>query len=102
MAGRRNKGSRRQVTIAAKGRERTVPLTKGGVDKCTSSKRNPVGTRCVSLGCSSNIINLEVQEEPRVSCFELTPCPEYERRIDANLTRQPSCKEAERTLFINQ
>ena len=54
------------------------------------------------LGCSSNIINLEVQEEPRVSCFELTPCPEYERRTDANLTRQPSCKEAERTLFINQ
>ena len=53
-------------------------------------------------GMLLNIINLEVQEEPRVSCFELTPCPGYERRIDANLTRQPSCKEAERTLFINQ
>ena len=90
------------MTFAAKGRERTVPLTRGGVEECTSSRRNPVGTRCVSLGCSSNIINLEVQEELRVSCFELTPCPEYERRIDANLTRQPSCKEAERTLFINQ
>ena len=90
------------MTFAAKGRERTVPLTRGGVENCTSSRRNPVGTRCVSLGCSSNIINLEVQEEPRVSCFELTPCPEDERRNDADLTRRPSCKEAERTLFINQ
>ena len=87
------------MTFAAKGRERTVPLTRGGVEECTSSRRNPVGTRCVSLGCSSNIINLEVHEEPLVSCFELTPCPEYERRIDADLTRQTSCKEAERTFL---
>ena len=57
------------MTVAAKGRERTVPLTKGGVEECTSSNRNPVGTRCVSLGCSSNIINLEVHEEPLDSCF---------------------------------
>ena len=62
------------MTIAAKGRERTVPLTRGGVEECTSSKRNPVGTRCVSLGCSSNIINLEVQEEPLVSCFLSSHC----------------------------
>ena len=32
-------------------------------------------------------------------CCELTLCPEYERRLDANLTRQTSCKEAERTFL---
>ena len=64
------------MTFAAKGRERTVPLTRGGVEECTGSRRNTTGTRCVSLGCSSKLIHLEVHDEPLVSFYrELTLCP---------------------------
>ena len=36
----------------------------------------PYGTRCVSLGCSSKLIHLEVHDEPLVSFYrELTLCP---------------------------
>ena len=67
MAGRRNKGSRRQLTLAAKGRERTVPLTRGVWKNAPVPEGTPYGTRCVSLGCSSTIIHLEVHDEPLVS-----------------------------------
>ena len=47
----------------------------------------------MSLGCSSKLIHLEVHDEPLVSFYrELTLCPEYERRVNADLTRQPAVK----------
>ena len=56
------------MTFAAKGRERTVPLTKGCVEECTGSNRNPIWDSLRVTGLlPPTLIHLEVHDEPLVS-----------------------------------